>query len=124
MAERNNLESTVAALFKGFDSVMTTKTVVGEPVKAGKMTLIPLAEVSFGMGATNFTGSKKNNGGGGMGGSMKPTAMLQISEDGSVRMISLKNQDALSKLMDMAPDIWNKLTGKDDKTDDDIVIEE
>ena len=75
------------------------------------MTFIPLAEGSFGMGATNFTGTKKNNGGGGMGATMKATAMLQIFPDGTSRIISLKNVDAVSKIIDLAPEIVNKFRG-------------
>ena len=51
MAE-NNFNQTVESLFKGMDSFITTKTVVGDAVKFDDGTIIlPLVEVSFGVGA-------------------------------------------------------------------------
>ena len=47
---------------------LTTKTVVGDAVKFDDGTIIlPLVDVSFGVGAGAFAGDKKNNAGGGMG---------------------------------------------------------
>ena len=54
MAE-NNFNATVEALFKGMDGFLTTKTVVGDAVKFDDGTIIlPLVDVSFGVGAGAF----------------------------------------------------------------------
>lgn len=51
MAE-NQFPSTVDALFKGMDHFITSKTVVGEPVKVDEnTTIIPLVDVTCGMGS-------------------------------------------------------------------------
>ena len=51
MAE-NQFPSTVDALFKGMDHFITSKTVVGEPVKVDEnTTIIPLVDVTCGMAA-------------------------------------------------------------------------
>ena len=63
----NSFSSTVASLFKGMDSFITTKTVVGDAVHIGDTIILPLVDVSFGVGAGAFSDEKKNNGGGGMG---------------------------------------------------------
>ena len=68
MAAENNFQSTVESLFKGMDSFITTKTVVGEAITVGDTIILPLVDVSFGVGAGAFSEEKKNNGGGGMGG--------------------------------------------------------
>lgn len=112
MAEHNDFNSNVESLFKGLDTFLTSKTVVGEPVKVGDATMIPLADVSFGIGAGAFNADKKNNGGGGMGAKMKPVAVLMIAKDGTSRLISLENKDAVSKIIEMAPDIVTKISGK------------
>ena len=113
MAE--NFDQTAAALFKGMEEFITTKTVVGEPVNVGDATLIPLVDVSFGMMASNKAETSKRNGGGGMGGKISPSAVL-ILQNGSTRLVSLKNQDGVSKVIDMMPDIVNHFTaGKGDK---------
>ena len=55
--EKNNLDSTVETLFRGLDGFLSTKTVVGEAVKAGDSILLPLSDVSFGLGAGAFSDS-------------------------------------------------------------------
>ncbi len=109
-----NFESTTASLIKGMEEFITTKTVVGEPVHVGDTTLVPLVEVSFGMMASDKAESARANKGGGMGGKISPSAVL-IIKDGATRLVSLKNQDGISKVIDMMPDIVNRFTsGKPD----------
>ena len=110
MADNNNFQSTVESLFKGMDSFLTTKTVIGEPIHIGENILLPLADVSFGVAAGAFASSAKNNGGGGMGGKISPSAVLVITKN-STRLVNVKNQDAVTKVIDMAPDLINKFLG-------------
>lgn len=115
MAE-NNFSSTVESLFKGMDSFITTKTVVGDAVRFEDGTIIlPLVDVSFGVAAGAFSNDseKKNNGGGGMGGKLQPSSVLVI-KDGKTKLVNVKNQDGLTKLLDMVPGIVDKFS-KDDK---------
>jgi len=114
----NNFNSTVESLFRGMDSFITTKTVVGDAVKVDDSTIIlPLVEVSFGVGAGAFAGEKKNNAGGGMGGKISPSSVL-IIQNGSSKLVNVKEQDSVTKLLDMVPDLINKFTGKGKKKDD------
>lgn len=121
MAEnRNELSETVESLFQGLDNFMSTKTVVGEAVKFDDGTIIlPLVDVSFGVGAGAFTNAekKKNNAGGGLGGNMSPSAVLVI-QNGTTKLVNIKNQDGLTKILDMVPDFVNKfLNGKEENAD-------
>ena len=109
MASENNFQSTVESLFKGMDSFITTKTVVGDAITVGDTILLPLVDVSFGVGAGAFSGDKKNNGGGGMGGKISPSAVLVIS-NGMTKLVNIKNQDGLTKILDMVPDFLNKFS--------------
>jgi len=114
----NNFNSTVESLFRGMDSFITTKTVVGDAVKVDDSTIIlPLVEVSFGVGAGAFAGEKKNNAGGGMGGKISPSSVL-IIQNGSSKLVNVKEQDSVTKILDMVPDLINKFTGKGKKKDD------
>ncbi len=74
----NSFSTTVASLFQGMDSFITTKTVVGDAVHIGDTIILPLIDVAFGVGAGAFSGENKNNGGGGMGGKITPSAVLVI----------------------------------------------
>ena len=109
MASENNFQSTVESLFKGMDSFITTKTVVGDAITVGDSILLPLVDVSFGVGAGAFSGDKKNNGGGGMGGKISPSAVLVIS-NGVTKLVNIRNQDGLTKILDMVPDFLNKFS--------------
>lgn len=118
MAE-NNFNSTVEALFKGMDGFLTTKTVVGDAVRFDDGTIIlPLVDVSFGVGAGAFSGSSKNNAGGGMGGKISPSSVL-VLKDGHAKLVNVKNQDVVTKVIDMVPDILDRFS-KDKKEKDDL----
>lgn len=113
----NSFNQTVESLFKGMDSFLTTKTVVGDAIEFKDGTIVlPLVDVSFGVGAGAFSQdeNKKNNGGGGMGGKIQPSAVLVI-KDGSAKLVNVKNQDSITKILDMVPDFVNKFTkGKEE----------
>lgn len=107
----NQFASTVDALFQGMDHFVTTKTVVGEAVKLDEHTIIlPLVDVSCGMAAGAFNQSAKNNGAGGMSAKMTPSAILVI-QDGITKLVNIKHQDAVTKVIDMVPDLVNRFTG-------------
>ena len=120
-SENNNFQSTVESLFKGMDSFITTKTVVGDAITVGDTIILPLVDVTFGVGAGAFSGEKKNNGGGCMGGKISPSAVLVIS-GGVTKLVNIKNQDGLTKILDMVPDFLNKFT--DGKKSEVVLSEE
>lgn len=119
----NNFNTTVQSLFKGMDNFISTKTVVGDTVHIGDTIILPLIEVSFGVAAGAFCQEKKNNAAGGMGGKITPSAVLVI-QDGCTKLVNIKNQDSVTKILDMVPDFVNKFTsGKDNKKTNGIVDE-
>lgn len=122
MAE-NNFNNIVQSMLKGMDGFLSTKTVVGEPVTIGDTIIVPFVDVSFGMGAGNVTKEKEDGGAGGMNGKMTPNAVLIIS-NGTTRLVSIKNQDSFSKIIDMVPDIVNKVSSKNNiKVSDDTALD-
>ena len=64
-------------------------------------------DVAFGVGAGAFEGDKKSNGGGGMTGKMTPSAVLVIQRAIS-EFVNIKNQDGLTKVLDMVPDFVDR----------------
>ena len=113
MAENINFDNTVESLFKGMENFVTTKTVVGDAVKMDDTIILPLVDVSFGVAAGAGAQDKKNNAAGGMGGKMTPCAVLVI-KDGESKLVNVKNQDTITKLLDMVPDLVNKFTKEND----------
>ena len=118
----NTFQSTVESLFKGIDSVISTKTVVGEAIHIQDTIILPLVDVSFAIGAGSFAADKKEKGAGGVGGKMTPSAVLVI-KDGMTRLVNIKNQDTITKILDMVPDVVNKFSGKkgDEVTEEDVM---
>lgn len=109
MADKNQFQGVVEALLNGMDTVLSTKTVVGEATQIGDTIILPLVDVSFGVGAGAGSNDKKNSGGGGLGGKMTPSAVLVI-KDGSTKLVNIKNQDTVTKVLDMIPDLLDKFT--------------
>ena len=105
----NNFNNTVESLFKGMDSFITTKTVVGDAIHIGETIILPLVDVAFGVAAGAFSQEKKNNGAGGMGGKITPSAVLVI-QNGVTKLVNVKNQDGMTKILDMVPDIVSKFS--------------
>lgn len=108
----NSFSSTVESLFKGMDSFITTKTVIGDAIHIGDTIILPLVDVSFGVAAGAFYQEKKNNGAGGMGGKITPSAVLVI-QNGTTKLVNVKNQDGVTKILDMVPDFVNRFITKD-----------
>lgn len=119
-----NVEGTLSTLFNGMDGFVSTKSVVGEPIYAGDSIIIPLLDVNFGMAAGAFNKQEGNNAAGGIGAKLSPSAVLVVS-NGQTRLVNIKNQDAITKAMDMAPEIVDKIIGlfKKDKTEEEEAVE-
>ena len=114
MADYSDFKNTVDTLFGGMESFMSSKTVVGEAIRVGDTVILPLMDVTFGVGAGANQGAKDaQNAGGGIGGKMSPSAVLVIS-NGTTKLVSVKSQDGLAKILDMVPDMVNKFTGGKD----------
>ena len=109
--EENKFNSTVSALFNGMDSVISSKTVVGDAIHIGDTIILPLVDVSFAVGAGAFHADKKEKGAGGLGGKISPSAVLVI-QNGRTKLVSIKNQDTITKLLDLVPDVIDRVKEK------------
>ena len=101
----------IQELLNGLDGLVKNDTVIGEPMKIEDATIVPLMEVTFGMAAGAFakgtTGGKEA---GGIGARVTPYAMLVV-QNGVTKLINIKNQDAITKAVDLIPDFVTKLVG-------------
>ena len=119
----SNFGGVVNSLLNGMNSVLGSKTVVGEPTKIGDTIILPLVDVSFGVGAGTTSADKKDGGCGGFGAKMSPSAVLVI-KNGSTKLVNIKNQDAVTKVLDLVPDIMNRFSSKnEDIMDDDAAVD-
>lgn len=113
----NNFKQTVQTLFDGMDSFLSSKTVVGDPININDTIILPLVDVTFGVAAGAFAEGNKNNGGGGMGGKMMPNSVLVIQGD-KIKLVNVRNQDGLTKILDLVPEIVDKVTDKFGKSEE------
>lgn len=118
-----DLQSTVTSLFEGMDAFFSSKTVVGEPIHIDDVIIVPLVDVTFDMGAGNAANgtSKKNREAGGLGGKMTPSAAIVI-QNGQTKLVNIKNQDAVTKILDLVPDVIDRF--KNGKNEPDISDDE
>ena len=111
----NTFSTSIQSLFDGMNTVLSTKTVVGEPITVNDTIIIPLVDVHFGMGAGSMASDakKKDSAGGGIGCDMDPCAVLVIRGD-VVKVIPVEShQSPFMKLIDMVPDIMDRFTKGD-----------
>jgi uncharacterized spore protein YtfJ len=101
-----NFENLLKTSLAEIEKVLTTKTVVGEPIMVEGTTIIPLISIGFGFGGGGGTGKSKNsdegsgNGLGG-GGGAKPVAVIVIDKGGSVRVVPVKGGRIVESLGDL-----------------------
>ena len=115
-----DIENMVKTTISQIEKVLSSKTVVGEPITVGETTLIPLLSMGFGFGAAGGAGkadAKQANeglkGGAGGAGGMRPIAIIIIDKDG-VRIEPIKSSvaAAIEKLGEKVPGVVEKIADK------------
>ena len=111
----NMLENTIAKIRQMVD----VNSVIGEPITAGGVTIIPISKVSvgFGGGGSDYVSRNANKSenpfGGGVGAGVKvtPVAFLIIKE-GSVRMLPVATpaNTTADRLVEQVPDLLDKVS--------------
>lgn len=110
------VENLITTTLGEIEKVLSTKTVVGEPLMIEGITLIPLISAGFGFGAGGGSGKgetkQKGEGiGGGAGGGawVKPVAVIIVSKEGvKIEPIMGSLAGAIEKLGETIPQIIEK----------------
>jgi uncharacterized spore protein YtfJ len=77
------VEELVKATLGEIERILSTKTVVGEPMTVGGNTIIPLVSIGFAFGGGGGSGGQKDSGSGaGGGGGVRPVGVVVVTEDG------------------------------------------
>lgn len=95
--------------------MVDVSTIIGDPIKTGDTTLIPVSKVSYGFtsGGTDLP-SKQNNelfgGGGGGGITITPVAFIVIQND-KVRMMQINNYtSSADRAIAMIPELVDQIS--------------
>lgn len=110
----NMLDSTIQKIRE----MVNVNTVVGDPIVAGDVTIIPVSKISIGLGGggsdfvSKHVNHQENPFGGGVGAGVKvtPVAFL-IIKDGNVRMMPVATpaNTTADRLVEMVPDTLDKV---------------
>jgi uncharacterized spore protein YtfJ len=108
-----NFKENMDAMFDKFEGFVKEKTVIGEPIIMEGLTMIPALTISFGMcngggNGTDAGGSGGTGTGGGMGAKVFPTAMIVV-KDGNVEILPISKGHAFEKLIEMVPELMDKV---------------
>ena len=115
----------VNVLFERLEKFLTSKTVVGESIQVGDVTLIPLVSISFGLGAGGAEDPKSSQGegsGGGVGAKASPTAVI-IVKGGDVQIVPVGAPHGFEKLVEMVPEVVSKVM-REEKEESEEEIQE
>lgn len=108
--------------------MVDVNTIVGQPIPAGEVTIIPVSKVSFGFasGGSDFTGKNQKpdadnsfGGGGGAGVNIAPIAFLIVKGD-SVKLLPVAPPpgNSVDRVVEMVPELVDKVTGFIEKQQD------
>ena len=117
MNKKNPLGDLIQDAMGKVREMVDANTIVGQPIQADGVTLIPISKVSFGFGGGGGelnpkTGTDKNLAAGlGAGVKIAPVAFL-IIKDGSVRVmpVALPADGPVDRVLEMVPDVVDKVS--------------
>lgn len=120
MEKNNPLSDLMRTTIENIRTVADANTIIGTPIQAEGVTLIPVSKLSFGVagGGTEFSTKKQavgeQNFGGGSGASAKlePVAFLIVRE-GSVKLLPVAPPPAttVDRVIETVPEVMDKVTG-------------
>lgn len=94
------------------EKFLSTKTVVGDPINVGEVTLVPIQNASFGFGSGGGEGKNEKDsgvgGGAGGGASLRPVAIVAVIGS-DVRVFTMGKKGALEGLVELIPDALSKV---------------
>jgi len=113
-----DLQEMLGQVVSKLEQFISTKTVVGEPIVIGSVSIVPLQVASFGFGSGGGEGKTSNNsgtgGGAGAGASLRPVALVVVKGD-DVKVYGLGRKGMLEALTDLIPEAISKAKAVKDR---------
>ena len=102
-----SLSDVIKTALDQINYIAKTETVIGEPIRAGNVTLIPVSRISIGFAAGGGGNEGKSGSGAGTGGgvTITPVAFISIIDEKVQVHPFEKNDPSLAKILSMAPDL-------------------
>lgn len=110
------VEGVMGVSMEKIREMVDVETIIGDPITAEGVTIIPVSKVSFGFasGGSDLPtqAAEKFAGGSGAGVTVKPVAFIVIKPDGNVSLMELGAKGSpLDGVMDALPGIVEKIKG-------------
>jgi uncharacterized spore protein YtfJ len=107
------LEDIMKEIARETESIVDTKTLVGDPVTSAGKTVMPIIRVSAGFGSAGgerdkHTGQMGFVAGGYAGVNMEPIGFVVISKD-DVRLLTVTGRHTFSRIVDMVPEVISRV---------------
>jgi uncharacterized spore protein YtfJ len=105
----------IGKLMEELKTVAKTETILGQEIRVGEFTLIPVSRISLGVGAGGGKGTDKQKageGGGGGGGVMVTPIAFIVIKGGEIFFHGIKRGGALEGLFEHLPEITEKILAK------------
>ncbi len=121
MEKQHPIGDLMATTMQKIREIADVNTIIGQPIEADGVTIIPISRltVGFASGGSDFAsknqkpeGDNSFGGGSGAGMSLSPVAFL-IVKDATVRLLPVAPHpgSAVDRVVDMVPDVLDKVTG-------------
>ncbi len=110
----NNIKNLMETTIERLRSMVDANTIIGTPIEAGGITIIPVSKVSFGLATGGSDIPNKNNqaafgGGGGAGVTVTPIAFIAI-KDGNAKLLQIySDATSVDRVIQMAPDLFDRV---------------
>ncbi len=117
----------LAALGQSIERLISSRTVIGDPIKVGDITLVPVVDVLFGIGsgsgggtalapsspATGRPGNQSEGGGSGFatGARVSPRALIVV-KPGQVEVYPLNATTPIERILDRLPSLTGTILDK------------
>lgn len=107
----SSVEALIERVLGELHRIVQTRTVVGDPVVAGSVTLIPVSKISLGFGAGGGQEGKGQSGTGG-GATVEPIGFVVVDGDGRVQLLTFKDKAvSWGQLVELVPEAVSKVKG-------------
>ena len=101
--KKNPLSELMKTTMEHVKTMADANTIIGTPIHAEGVTLIPVSRMSFGVGGGGSAASAK----------LEPVAFLVVREDGSVKLLPVAPPPAttVDRVIETVPEVVDKVTG-------------
>lgn len=110
----STVEAMIERVLGELNKIVQTRTVIGEPLQAGAVTLIPVSKISLGFaagaGAEGSGAEDTARSGTGGGATVEPIGFVVIEANGKVQVITMKEKEiSWGQLVELVPDAVSKV---------------